>query len=140
MVQRSRTITIALDVVFRLLGLVPILIISSFIYLPFYDLIKNYLRYSEPGTIFISFGGLGTHLMAIEMAFVFLLGMIFGAIGKKVDYIFIATFFALISLHSFAAANVTVIVYLSFIFITVFGISVGFGLKLVRQKFLSNKI
>lgn len=58
----------------------------------------------------------------------------YGAIGKKVDYIFIGTIFVLGLLEYFSAENVTPQMYLGLFGAAGAGLLIGFVLKLLRKR------
>lgn len=64
--------------------------------------------------------------------------IVFGAIGKKTDYVIIAGIF-LFGLWDYAGTdNVTTDMYLGLIAVTLAGNAIGLGLRLVRQYFFKN--
>lgn len=67
---------------------------------------------------------------------VFLCGVIFGTIGKKTDYVFIAAAIAIAIWEFTGTENVTPSLYLTLLATIVASNLIGFGLKLARQKFL----
>jgi hypothetical protein len=64
-----------------------------------------------------------------------ILGIIFGTLGKRIDYIFIIGMFLLFLLDFFFTENITLIMYLNLVGFTVGGNAIGFILKLLRQRF-----
>ncbi len=101
-----------------------------------HSFVVNTLGYEKPSGFFgFTFADWD---VAWFIASTLLAGIIFGTIGKKVDYIFIVIFFILCSLDFFYTDNMTLLVYAGLVGTTVVGNAIGFILKLARQKFFKN--
>lgn len=127
-----------LKIIFRIFLLIIVVGISLFFFpSTVHEFVTEVLEYQRPtGVLGLS---RSDWIIAWIMSASFWVGIVFGALGKKIDYIFILSFFLLMSLNHFYTANMTWLVYSGFVGATVIGVLLGFGLKLLRQKFFPAK-
>lgn len=126
-------------VLLRVFLFVVILVVGFYGSLPFYDFLTNDLGYKETCSGFCAFEGFGIGILALILSYSFWVGIVFGALGKKADYIFIGSVFLLI-LYLFAQETEKKWeLLISFIILAVISNAIGFVLKILRQKFLVRK-
>ena len=137
MVQKSSAKSVGLGILLRILFLVLALGIGVFFF-PFtiHDFVVNTLGYQKPSGFF------GYSFADWEIAWllcsVLWAGIIFGTLGKKVDYIFFSViFFFTLWDYSYPPA-VPFKVYLGLMGGAAIGNVIGFGLKLARQRFFKD--
>ncbi len=99
--------------------------------LTIHDFVMGTLKYQIPSGFF-GFT-LTDWILSWEIATTFWLGVIFGTLGKKIDYILIAAFFVLSSLEFYSADNMTLLVYSGLVGAALLGNAIGFALKLLRH-------
>lgn len=69
----------------------------------------------------------------------FWIGIIFGTIGKKIDYYVVFLFFILFSFDFFYTENMTSLVYSGLVGATILGNLIGYMLKIGRQNYFAKK-
>jgi hypothetical protein len=100
--------------------------------LTIHDFVMNTLHYQIPNGFF---GFTATDwFLSWEIASTFLVGLILGSLGRKIDYIFIITFFILLSFDFLSSDNMTLLVYSGLVGAAALGNAIGFGIKLLRQR------
>lgn len=133
MVQRS-TIKTALGIVLRVILLIGIIFGSAFILYPFHNLIVGSLSYKIPEGFFQT--STADWELSWLLTSTLIGGMIFGTLGKKIDYIFIAMFIALDIWEWTGTENITLQIWFVLVAVILAGNIIGFALKLLRQRFL----
>ena len=134
MVQRSRTTSIILGIFLRIFLFVVAVFLGIYLFpITIHDFVTNTLGYIRP-SVFFGFTWADWDV-GWMMALSLWIGVIFGTLGKRGDYIFIALFFFLASLDYFYTDNMTLLVYSGLVGATLLGNAIGFGLKLLRQKY-----
>lgn len=134
MVQKSRIAVKFLWAVVRIALFVGIIALSAFISDPFHSLILDHLHYQIPEGFFS--GSWADWSLAWVLTNVFLSGVIFGTLGKKIDYAFIAAAIGIAIWEFTGTANVTSALYITLLTTIAISNIVGFCLKLVRERFL----
>ncbi len=69
-----------------------------------------------------------------DMASIFWAGILYGTLGKKIDYIFITGLFILCSLDFFFTENMTPLVYSGLVGATVLGVVIGYIINIARKR------
>jgi hypothetical protein len=134
MVQNSRASVIVWNILLRLLLFIVVIIVGFFPPLQLYLFINEGLGYVSPGGFF-GFDFSDWEVTWI-IAWTFWSGLIFGMLGKKIDY-FIILFFVLFALYDFSTPTpVNPNLYILLVSTIVSSNVIGFALKLARQKFL----
>ncbi len=134
MVQKSPKIRQVLKILARIILFIVIVIGSAFISDPFHNLLIDVLGFKNPEGFFI--GSWAEWSLALFLTFTLIGGVIFGSLGKKIDYFFIAILIALDIREWIGTENITLNIWLALIATIIVGNAIGFGLKLLRQKFL----
>ena len=130
MVSGKRT-TLVLGVFVRILLLIIALGLGGFTSFPFHAFILDTLNFKNPSDFFgASWADWG---LAWTLTSLFWSGIVFGALGKKIDYIFIAIIFLFSLLIFFYTKNVTLAIYLGLVGVAVLGNVLGYMLKVGRQ-------
>ncbi|HVV38890.1 MAG TPA: hypothetical protein VHD31_01015 [Candidatus Paceibacterota bacterium] len=119
----------------RMFWLIFVLVIGFILVDGFIPFVTQYLGYSESSTFFGAFQGFATDFLALVFSYALWVSVIFGALGKKADYIII-TLYAFLGF--FLLYNLSLKIYLGFIGVTILGNLIGFCLKLWRQRFFKN--
>jgi hypothetical protein len=134
MVQGTSIKVIIWPTILRVILIILLLIVTYFTWGTTIDFINNWLGYRLPDGFFgYSFADWG---LALNLALIFWGGIIFSALGRVVDYLFIFLLIAFGVWGWSGTENITLIMWSSFIGIIVLSNLIGFGLKLLRQKFL----
>lgn len=133
MVQKQRISLIVWYIFLRIFLFVGVVLIS--VYTSEYSLgLLDKLGYQTPNVIW------GGNLVdaSIELGFVmaFWSGIILGILGRKIDYILIILFLLFGFWDFYTTETVTTNMYIGLISAAILGNAIGFGLKLLRQKFL----
>lgn len=117
-------------VTLRILLLFPIFFLALILQDPFYYFLINILGYQEPPFFFINlyFFGLGWTL-----SWTFWSGLVYGAIGKRMDLYFITAIFCLSLVVLYLTDNVTTTTYLGLAAVAALGGVLGYTLKVGRQ-------
>ncbi len=111
-----------------------LLIVSYYISDPFHEFILGSLAYKIPPGFFID--SWADWSLAWFLTFTLLGGIIFGALGKKIDYFFIALLIALDIWEWTGTDNITQQIWITLIGTIIVSNILGYILKLLRQKFL----
>jgi hypothetical protein len=137
MVQGTQAIKVIKDILFRFALLIVVLVATYFSTDIFHNLNDSTFHYINPPGFF-AMASLAEWFLALDLALIFWSGVIFGALGKKSDYIFIV----LIILYAFwgysGTSNVTSQMYLGLIGVAVLGNFLGYILKIGRQNWLGH--
>ena len=132
MVQNSLSKNI-ISIIFRISLFVGILFFAMFVLYPIHDFILGTLNYKNPSDFF------GTSWAEWSLAWVLTCvlwgGIIFGTLGKKIDYIFFALILSLALWEFVFTDNVTLQMYLGLVGIAVLGNILGYMLKVGRQNY-----
>jgi hypothetical protein len=134
MVQKSRALNIALAVLLRILLIVVASIIGLFFFpITIHDFVINTLGYIVPSGFFgFTFADWDVAWIISSALWV---GILLGTLGKRIDYAFILLFFITSSFEYLYTENMTLLVYSGLVGATIIGNIIGFGLKLLRQKY-----
>lgn len=130
MVQGALIKTV-IDVVTRILILLVVLFLSAFTSDPAHDFILNIFHYQNPSGFFAA--SWAEWSIAWVLTSVFWSGIIFGAIGKKIDYIFNFVIILFALWEYIGAENVTPQMYLGLIGVALLGNALGYALKIGRK-------
>ncbi len=134
MVQKSRTSTIVLGIFLRVFIILAVVVFSYYSSNISLEILRDYFGYRTPlvdwGDILVDAS------IAISFGMTFWAALLFGVIGKKIDYIFIMLFLLFGFLNFYFTETVTFQMYIGLITGLVFGSLIGFVLKLLRQRFL----
>ena len=130
MVSEKRTWGIIWNVFKRLFLLFAIFAFALFLQDPFYYFLIHTLHYKEPSFFFINLYFLG---LGWTLSWTFWSGVVFGAFGKKIDYVFILIVFLLSILDFVYTENITPSIYLGLVGVAVLGNVLGYMLKVGRQ-------
>jgi hypothetical protein len=134
MVQKSRTGSIIWKVSLRLLALFISFFIAIWGSSTAIVILKNYLGYVTPEGFF-GFT-LTDDFVSLDLMLVFLSGIFLGTLGKKADYfIFIVIFLQALWEYN-GTSTITDAMFFGLFGAALIGNAIGFGLKLLRQKFL----
>lgn len=138
MVQKSLATSIILETVLRVLLLIICIAIGIYFFpVTIHNFVVNTLGYQKPAGFFgFTFADWEVSWLISSSLFS---GIIFGALGKKIDYIFIVILFFLSSLDFLFTENITFVVYLGLSGSAILGNVIGYGLKLARKKFWGNR-
>lgn len=136
MVQRSRDTIITRAVLLRVLLFVSILVIGFYEGRLFLSFLTDKLNYKEVCSGFCFLEGFGAGLLALTLSYSFWFGVIFGAVGKKADYIVIGVFFIL-ALVMFYGLSFQI--YLGLIGVALLGNAIGYILKIGRENWFGKK-
>jgi hypothetical protein len=134
MVQNSRAWIIVWKVLIRVIFFCGAVWLAAYTSGFALDILENNLGYKTPDVIWG--GNLVDGFVGLGLSLVFLGSIIFGILGKKVDYFIIFCFIALGFWDFWSTSTVTLNMYLGLIGAAILGNAIGFGLKLLRQKFL----
>jgi hypothetical protein len=115
--------------------LVGLVVVSFFVASPFWYINDSLFNYQRPSGFF-GFS-LTDAFLAWTLSLTFLNAIMFGAIGKKVDYVFIILVTILAFLEYWSADNVTPQMYLGLVGIALVGNAIGYALKLARLKWFT---
>lgn len=137
MVQRSRIIKIILEVGVRVVLLVAVFFIGLFSSTPAYNFIESTGYQPSDGFFGSSWGNWE---LAWVLASVFWGGIIFGFLGKNIDYIFFALLFVFAVWEYLYPPTMPSQVYVGLVATAIISFLIGFGLKLVRQRFFGSKV
>lgn len=133
MVQKSRIGLVIWYILLRIFFLCLLVWVAGELYSPTLDLLKNNLGYHTPNSfldVFINWAA------AWDLDSVFLACIFFGILGGRIDY-FIITIFIILGFWDFhGIETVNIQMYLGLFGAAVLGNAIGFGLKLLRKKFL----
>ncbi len=136
MVQKSQDAIITRMVLLRVFLFVVILVVGFYGVASFESFVRDSLHFKETCSGLFCLNGIETGLMALILSYSFWIGVIFGTLGKKADYIIIGilTILALVSFY-----GLDLQMYLGLIEVIFAGNLIGFILKILRQKFLVRK-
>lgn len=135
MVQRTRTWQqIALLVILRIVLICLTVYVAAYTLPIALEILRSDLGYQNPNTFWG--GNITDDFESLALTLPFWSGIIFGALGRKVDYIIIGLFLALGIWEYTGTETTTAQMYLGLAAATVIGNLVGFTFKLLRQKFL----
>jgi hypothetical protein len=134
MVQRS-TVKILGTIVGRMSLLIIVLTIGYFTAQPFQQLNEELFNFINPPTFFMASWADG--VLAWCLSSVLWGAIIFGTLGRKIDYIFLGVVFLFALWNYVYTQNVTPQMYLGLIGVAAIGIFLGFCLKLLRQRIWS---
>lgn len=136
MVQRTRVVNLTFGIFGRLLLLVVAFGVGLvFFQVQIHQFVVETLGYQNPPGFF-DMASWAEWDISWNIATSFWIGIIFGTLGKKIDYIFIIALFLLFSLDSLYTGNMTWLVYSGLVGATILGNVIGLGLKLLRLRFL----
>jgi hypothetical protein len=136
MVQNSLVLRVVWQILIRIIFLCLAVWIAAYTSSFALDILKNNLGYVTPDSIFdVNFSDM---FISLDFALVFWSGVFFGNLGRKIDYILIAIIFVLGLWEFVGTPNATLAMHLGLVGAVVFGNAIGFGLKLLRQRFLPN--
>lgn len=128
----SKVLKISLAVTSRLLLLVIVVILSAYTSETAHQLITETFGYQNPSGFFVP--SWADSILAWTLTMLFLGAIFFGALGRRIDYIFIGIII-LFTIWSFVGTdNVTNQMYLGLIGVAVVGNAIGYALKLARHK------
>ena len=123
------------EVAFRFFLLILVFTVALFTSDPAHQFLTKYLQYQLPSGFFGL--TLADWTLAWTLTSLFWGGVVFGALGKKVDFVF----FFLIVLFALweytGTENVTSQMYLGLVVVAVVGNAIGYLLKLGRERWLS---
>ena len=135
MVSGIRVKQIGLDIILRSLFLLAALFAAA--YAP--SINSYFLEYSLDYQRSGGFFGFSIENVIIELIFSFILwaSILFGAIGKKIDYLLIVSFIilAVIAFYN-SSASLNIKMYLGLIGVALLGNAIGYMLKLARLRWL----
>lgn len=134
MVQKSLILKSLLVFLGRIVLFFVIVITSALISDPVHNFILNVLQYKTPSGFF-GFT-LADWDLALFITSTFFIGVIFGGLGRKIDYIFIALLIILDIWEWTGTENITLNLWVTLIVTIIVSNAIGFGLKLLRQRFL----
>jgi hypothetical protein len=134
MVQNSQFALIIWKISIRIIILIITVVVANQTFPQGLEILQNYLGYKTPDVIWGE--NLVDGIVAIGFGVVFWGGILFGSLGKKVDYFFILIFIVLGLWDFWTTSTVTTAMYLGLIGAAVVGNVIGFVLKVLRQKFL----
>lgn len=134
MVQNSRTTITIWASFLRIILFIAVIAVGFFPPLQLYTFINQDLGYVSSGGFF------GFDFSNWEVTWVMywtlLSGIVFGTLGKKIDY-FIILFFIFFAIYDYSTPiPVNQNLYLALTITIVVSNAIGFGFKLLRQKFL----
>lgn len=112
--------------------LLIVIMVVGFLFVPnqIHSFVVNTLGYRNPPGFFgFTFNDWG---IASGFFMIFLVGIVFGTLGKKIDYIFIALVFVLMSLNNYFTENMTWTVYFGFVGAAILGNLIGYLFKQAR--------
>lgn len=121
------------SIVWRILLLIPIAVGSLFLQDPFYSFLINTLHYQEPPGFF----GFNPYFLGPGwvLSWTFWSGITYQIIGRKIDIYFIVGIFIFSIWNLYITQNVTSNIHIALIGVALLGNIIGFGLKLLRQRF-----
>jgi hypothetical protein len=134
MVQNSRAWLIVWKIFLRIVVLILVAFIANFESPLALEILKNNLGYITPEGFF-GFN-LTDDFVSFELALVFVSGVFLGLLGKVADYILIIFFILFAAYDYFSVTSLTNLMTFGFVGAVLLGNAIGFGLKLLRQKFL----
>jgi hypothetical protein len=133
MTQKSQTEKIIWGIIFRI-TLLPLIMLFAFLFSRnFQELISYGLSYPRcgGGTLLGDTTFCGDFL-GIIISFIFWLGIVYGFLGKKIDYVVIGIFLVLALSFFLTDQNVSVQILSTFIIFAVVGNIFGYLLKQIR--------
>ena len=135
MVQGAQIVGVVQAILIRILLLALVFTAVYFTTDIFHNFNENTFHYINPPGFF-SMASLAEWFLALDLALVFWTGVMFGAVGKKTDYILIATIFLYALWGYSGAANVTQQMYLGLIGVALLGNALGYMLKVGKERWL----
>jgi hypothetical protein len=132
MVQKSEDAIITRIVLVRVVLFVMVLVVGFYLGTPFESFLTNTLGYKESCTGFFCLNGIETGILALTLSYSLWMGIIFGAAGKKADYILIGIYFFLVALLFSQESGVTWQMYLGLLGVTAVGNLFGYAIKMAR--------
>lgn len=100
----------------------------------FLDILENYLGYKTPSGFFgFTFADA---FVALDLGLLFWGSLIFGILGKKIDYLIVFLLLLSALWEYFGTETITTNMYIGLVIALLVGSVIGFVLKLARQKFL----
>ena len=136
MVSGTRVMKIVGKIFLRLLLLAGVFIITFFTGDLFHSFNENIFHYLNPSGFF-SMASWAEWSLTLVLAAVFWSGILFGSLGKKIDYIFISLVMALALWEYSGTDNVTPQMYLGLIGVALLGNAIGYLLKLARVRWFA---
>lgn len=137
MTQRSETEKIIWGVIFRILAIAPILFIAAYTALPFQEWNENLGFHQSAG--FWGFN-LSDVILGWSLSYVFWIGLVFGTIGRKTDYIFCTLSFLFVLWVYLGTQYVIPSMYIALIAFAIIGNALGYLLKQLRIYFFKSSI
>jgi hypothetical protein len=134
MASRHPTAVIILQILIRIITFCLIILASDKILNLSLEILKDYLGYITPDTIFDI--NLADPLIAFLLVLPFWCGAMFGILGRKFDYAIIILCIAFSFFGYYGTETVTTKMYLGLVIAAILGSAIGFALKLLRQRFL----
>ena len=108
------------------------IVLAAYTTSPFFELNQNVFHYQNPSGFFIASWAEG--VLAWVLALIFWSGILFGALGRRIDYILVALFIIFGLWNYFYTDNVTPQMYLGLFGVALLGNAIGYMLKLARLK------
>ena len=134
MVQKHSALIIFWRILLRIIFLIVVFLIAGYESQFAFSVLQDYLGYQTPD-IFWG-GGLVDSFISFELSFIFLSGILFGALGRKIDYLLNAIFIIYGLWDYNGTSTVTYGMFWGLVGAAIIGNIIGFVLKLLRQKFL----
>jgi hypothetical protein len=131
MVPKSENVMMAHAVLLRICLFTAVLVIGFYEVTWFESFLRDTLHFKETCSGFCALQGIGTGVLALILSYSFWIGVVFGTLGKKTDYILIGIL-AILALLSFY--NLSLQIYMGLIEVILAGNAIGFGLKLLRMR------
>jgi len=116
-------------VLVRLFWFIVVLVVGFYNAVPFITLLEDNLGYKEMCDGLFCLEGFETGFLALMLSYSLWLGIVFGALGKKVDYILIGIVFLLTFFLFTQEGGKTWEMFVGLVAITALGNAIGFGLK-----------
>ncbi len=134
MATKSRTTLIVGGILLRII-LLCIVSVLAYYSIPFFlNILEKYLGYTTPSGFF-GFT-LSDGFVSLDLGLLFWGSLIFGALGKKTDYLLTILLLASALWEYIGLETITKNMYLGLVATLLIGSAIGFALKLARQKFL----
>ncbi|HVZ75850.1 MAG TPA: hypothetical protein VG934_01100 [Candidatus Paceibacterota bacterium] len=134
MVQKSLAASVVKSIFLRILLVFAALVIGGFFFpITIENFVTHTLGYHNPPG-FLDMPSWADWSLSWDMASIFWAGILYGTLGKKIDYIFITGLFILCSLDFFFTENMTPLVYSGLVGATVLGVVIGYIINIARKR------
>jgi hypothetical protein len=134
MATKSRAAVIVWGILLRIILLCVVIALAAYSAHFFLDILENYLGYKTPSGFFgFTFADA---FVALDLGLLFWGSLIFGILGKKIDYLIVFLLLLSALWEYFGTETITTNMYIGLVIALLVGSVIGFVLKLARQKFL----